>query len=1208
MNRADRRFCRSCGASLGLTCRTCGSPNEAGDRFCGSCGAALEGDDGGRAPDDVGGHDASGQPSRTGRASPETERRLVSILFADLVSFTAVAERRDPEAVREVLGRYYDVARETVARYGGTIEKFIGDAVMAVWGTPVAHEDDAERAVRAALDLVRGVGEIDPGSGQAAVGEAGGGVSDGDGGPRDQASSSAIRLVARAAVLTGEAAVSLAAEGQGMVAGDLVNTASRVQSVAPAHAVLVDEATRRATEAAIAYEPAGEHALKGKAEPVATWRALRVVAGLGGLGRSVRLEAPFVGRDGDLHLLKELFHATAREHRSRLVTITGIAGIGKSRLAWELKKHLDGLVEPVYWHEGRSPAYGEGLAFWALAEMVRGRARIAETDGPREARRKLAEMATMYLTEPDERARVEPRLAALLGLEAGSIGSAEELTAAWRTLFERVADQGTTVLVFEDLHWADPGLLDFIEGLLAGARSRPILAIALARPELLAARPAWGSTVRSHLRLDLGPLTDEAMDMLLLGLAPGLPSDALRAIRERAEGVPLYAVETVRMLLDQGRLTEANGRFRLVGELGTVAVPGSLTALLGSRLDALDERGRDIVGHAAVLGISFTVASVAAVAGADPEVVRASFDDLVQREVLVFDDAPLSPERGQYAFLQGVLREVAYGRLGRRERAARHAAAARHFASLGSEELAGVVATHWLEAVRATPDDAATPAVRAQAIDALRAAAERARAIGAYASAAGYLADAVDLADGDERLALREARLERLSDAADRAATEAESRALIAVARARADHLLLARAAFFLADALIAGGRPGDAVEILAAIRDEIGVVATEHPDGLRLSAELARCCLMHGEHARAMALIDETLPVVDRLGLRDVVAELLPSRGWALGAQGRILEGVAVLRGGLAFAEREGRFRAEIRSRMNLSAIAGPEEPREAIDVAWEGHVRAQERGFTQWAITLAGNVCEFAFAMGEWGRVADIADRLGIADLIGPWELTPAMYAAMIDAARGRFAEARSEAARLRGLTESLDDPQLQGGIHSMTAWVAFLGGDLDRARDEARHTRDLSRITGAVDDPVGGFVALEQRDAERLRVAAAAPGAGRLQGVILDAFAGGVRVLDGDPGGLTAFDRAADQLLAKGVAFTAALLQRARAMLAPDDADAMAAASRARVTFETLGAISMLRGLPSSLDAHASAEPAATTASRSTGASLAMPPRGT
>jgi len=408
---------------------------EPGEKFCGTCGSRLT--DGGAPPVDP--------PVRpaTGLQVAVAERRLVSVLFADLVGFTTLAEGRDAEDTRELLSRYFDLAREVIGRYGGTVEKFIGDAVMAVWGAPTAHEDDAERAVRAALELVDAVRTIGP------------------------------SIQARAGVLTGEAAVTLGAVGQGMVAGDLVNTASRLQSVATPGTVLVGEATERAASRAIAFEPVGEHSLKGKAAPVPAWRALRVVAEVGGRNRSEALEAPFVGRDDELRLLKDLFHATGREKRARLVSVIGPGGIGKTRLAWEFTKYLDGLIENVWWHDGRSPAYGDGISFWALGEMVRRRCGLLETDDDATTRTRVAATLAEHVPEPDERRWIEPALLALLGVEGTASGS-DQLFGAWRTFFERLAATAPVVMVFEDHHFADNGMLDFVDHLMEWSRNVPI--------------------------------------------------------------------------------------------------------------------------------------------------------------------------------------------------------------------------------------------------------------------------------------------------------------------------------------------------------------------------------------------------------------------------------------------------------------------------------------------------------------------------------------------------------------------------------------------------------------------------------------------------------------------------------------------------------------------------------------------------------------
>ena len=475
-------------------------------RFCGACAHALD--------------EAGPAAGAAVAAAPAAERRLVSVLFADLVGFTTLSESRDPEDVREILSRYFDNCQRLITLYGGTVEKFIGDAVMAVWGTPIATEDDAERAVRAALDLVAAVSAL----------------GDELGAP----------LRARAGVLTGEAAVTLGAKGEGMVAGDLVNTASRIQSAADPGSVYVGESTRRASERSVAYEAAGEHVLKGKAEALPLWRALRVVSGVGGQLRSQGLEAPFVGRDRELRRMKELFHACADERRAQLVSVTGIAGIGKSRVGWEFYKYFDGIVEQVWWHRGRCLAYGEGVAYWALADMVRMRCRISEDEPAASAVVKLRETLREQLLDEDERRFVEPRLAQLLGLGDGEASDRQDLFAAWRLFFERLGDSNPVVLLFEDLQWADASLLDFIEYLLEWSRSHPVYVVTLARPELHERRPDWGAGQRNFTSIYLEPLSESAMTELLAGLVPGLPGGLLAQILARAEGVPLYAVETVR--------------------------------------------------------------------------------------------------------------------------------------------------------------------------------------------------------------------------------------------------------------------------------------------------------------------------------------------------------------------------------------------------------------------------------------------------------------------------------------------------------------------------------------------------------------------------------------------------------------------------------------------------------------------------------------
>ena len=516
-NQPSAKFCVECGTALALVCPSCGASHTAGQRFCAECGTALAGD--------------AVAPAPVEREAPAAERRLVTVLFADLVGFTAASEQRDAEETRELLSRYFDASRRLIELYGGTVEKFIGDAVMAVWGTPTATEDDAERAVRAALDLVAAVSALGQESG-------------------------AEDLRARAGVLTGEAAVTIGAEGEGMVAGDLVNTASRVQSVAEPGAVFVGESTRRATEQTIVYEDAGSFEFKGKDSLTPLWKAQRVVSGLRGSLKSHGLEAPFVGRDRELRQIKELFHVCADEQKAHLISVTGIAGIGKSRLAWEFYKYFDGIASTVYWHRGRCLSYGEGVAYWALADMVRMRCRIGEDEEPASATAKLRATLEELILDAEERTFLEPRLAHLLGLAEHQARDQQDLFAAWRLFFERLAEGYPTVLAFEDMQWADESLLDFIEYLLDWSRNHALFVVTLARPELLERRPTWGAGQRSFTSLYLEALSQRAMEDLLAGLVPGLPTEVRDRILARAEGIPLYAVETVRMLLDRGLLVQ----------------------------------------------------------------------------------------------------------------------------------------------------------------------------------------------------------------------------------------------------------------------------------------------------------------------------------------------------------------------------------------------------------------------------------------------------------------------------------------------------------------------------------------------------------------------------------------------------------------------------------------------------------------------------
>ncbi|HEY8198405.1 MAG TPA: AAA family ATPase, partial [Candidatus Limnocylindrales bacterium] len=811
-------------------------------------------------------------------------------------------------------------------------------------------------------------------------------------------------LQARAGVLTGEAAVTIGAVGQGMVAGDLVNTASRLQSVAAPGTVLVGESTQRAAAASIVFEPAGEQVLKGKAAPVPAWLAVRVVAERGGRGRSDTLEAPFVGRDEELRLLKDLFNATGRERRTRLVSITGQGGIGKSRLAWEFLKYIDGLLEDVFWHEGRSPAYGEGITFWALGEMVRRRADLREDDDEATSRQRIAATLAEHVPDEDERRWIEPALLALLGIGEASTSQREELFAAWRTFFERIAAGGTVVLVFEDLQWADPGVLEFIDHVLEWSKASPIYIVTLARPELLERRSDWGAGRRNAVSMALEALPEPSMRELLGGLVPGLPESALRAIVERAEGIPLYAVETVRMLVADGRLEATADGYRPIGDLALLAVPETLQALIAARLDSLDQTGRTLIQDASVLGHSFTIRALAAVNGADEAEVEAHLRGLVRRELLRLDVDPRSPERGQYVFVQGLIREVAYGTLARRDRRARHLAAARYYEALGDDELAGVLAAHYLAAYQAAPEGDEGEAVAIQAKLALRGAADRARALGSHEQVLGFLDQArsvttepVELAELLEASGAAIAEVGRYEEAHQRLG------AAIAARRELGDRPATVRAIAADADLMISEYRTVEAEGVIDAAISEFGDLSEDRAF-TGLLALRARARFVGNRTEGAVEAADAALGSADRHDMREMVADLLITKGASLADLNRQIEGLALLRAGLQLALDTGRPHTAMRGYVNLTTLLTTLDPREGIEVARSGLEVARRIGSRSLAIVLTGNAAEVAIHTGDWSWADALLAEMADDELEGFDRYSVIHNRLVLDALRGR------------------------------------------------------------------------------------------------------------------------------------------------------------------------------------------------------------
>jgi class 3 adenylate cyclase/tetratricopeptide (TPR) repeat protein len=681
-------------------CPSCGTENRADAKFCSECGFRL-------APP-------------AGRLE---ERKVVTVVFCDLVGSTARAERADPEDVRAELSSFHARVRHDLERHGGTVEKFIGDAVVAVFGAPVVHEDDPERAVRSALAIRDWAREED-------------GVD--------------LRL----AVNTGEALVSVGARpeaGEGLVAGDVINTAARLQSAAPVNAVLVGETTYRATERSVDYRPHEPVEAKGKQDPVPAWEAL-AARSLFGVDVDLRPRTRLVGRRRELDQLLDSLARARAEREPQLVTIVGVPGMGKSRLLQELTVALESQPDLIRWRQGRSLPYGQGVSYWALGEMVKAEAGILESDTAAMAESKLHGAVADACPAQDVE-WIEALLRPLVGLAEDPSGADRrgEAFAAWRRFLESIAEQRPTVLVFEDLHWADDGLLDFVDSLVEWATDVPLLVVATARPELLARRPHWGGGKPNAATLSLAPLSEAETAELVHAILERsvLPAEVQAAVLARAGGNPLYAEEFARMVAERGAAADDDD----------IRLPESLQGLISARLDALTREEKELLQEAAVVGKVFWRGAVAG-AGRDVDgIVHA-----LERKEFVRRERRSSVEgEVQYAFRHVLVRDVAYDQLPRAVRAERHELVAEWIEQrIRTEDAAELLAHHYLSALdysRALGRDVSALAARARV--ALRDAGRRAVALNAFANAVRFFEAALELTPEDDpewlRLALEHA-------------------------------------------------------------------------------------------------------------------------------------------------------------------------------------------------------------------------------------------------------------------------------------------------------------------------------------------------------------------------------------------------------------------------------------------------------------------
>jgi tetratricopeptide (TPR) repeat protein len=759
--------------------------------------------------------------------------------------------------------------------------------------------------------------------------------------------------------------------------------------------------------------------------------------------------------------------------------ISGPAGVGKSRLGWEFRKYIDGLAEQVWWHRGRCLSYGEAVAFWALAEIVRQRLGIAEEDPPELAAGKLTAGLDRFVPDPGERAYAGARLGRLLGIpfagDGGGPLAREELFAGWRLFFERLAAEGPVVLLIEDAQYADAGLLDFLDHLIAWARDLPIFVLVFARPELGQARPGFG-TGRNRSTLTLDPLDAASMDQLVDALVPGMPSAARAAVTAQAQGIPLFAVETVRSLIDRDIVQPFEGVYRLVGDVGELAVPDSLHTLLAARLDDLDPEVRRLVADAAVLGDTFPADALIAVSGQEESVVRAALDELVRREVLSVSAEPLSPERGSYGFSQQMLRQVAYDTLSRRDRKMRHLSVAAHLQAVlpgDGEEVADAIARHYLDALAAIPDDPDAAAIRGRAIGALVRAAERAERTGAPALAAASYATAADLTpptpptpptpqtppEATDRLDIAHGRpspgelWERAARAADASAGWAT--AVEHAGRARDYYLqngqarAAARAQAIAGQALRRWGHHAQARDQLTAAVEVLR--ADPDTDTVHALEELANVEVFAGS-PQADRLSAEALILGQDLGVAaGQLGDLFVTRGIYLSLAGRHPEAIAYFREGVQLASQAGdNFRLG-RVLLNLSnplAITDPGAAAEAARTA-AGHLRgAGDRDFLVFATC---NLVQALLMLGDWDIAEEELTQAADSDRLADHEFL-ACYRAFLAALRGDVPTAETILAALADLPAS-EDPQDKGFVSAVEAFTAVARG---RPQDALGHAR--------------------------------------------------------------------------------------------------------------------------------------------------------
>jgi class 3 adenylate cyclase/tetratricopeptide (TPR) repeat protein len=965
------------------------------------------------------------------------ERKIVTVVFCDLVGFTSRAESMDPEDVEALLRPYHARVRAELERHGGTVEKFIGDAVMALFGAPTAHEDDPERAVRAALAIRQFA------------------VEDG--------------LELRVGITTGEALVSLDARpdaGEGMASGDVVNTAARLQSGAPGNGILVDDTTFRATRHVVEFDEPQIIEAKGKSTPLVVRRVLEARARFG-VDVAHEARSQLIGRERELAAVHDAFDRARHARTPQLLTLVGVPGIGKSRLVYELAQIVEADPELITWRQGRCLAYGDGVTLWALGEIVKAQAGILEQDPPDQVVEKLR-LASEDVLPSGEATWVGSHLLALVGLaEETELGGnrRNEAFSAWRRFFEGLAEQRPVVLVFEDLHWADEALLDFVDEIVDWITDVPLLVVTTARPELLERRPNWSGGKLNASTIALAPLTDDQTAQLLARAlhTPLLAAETQAALVERAGGNPLYAEQFAQLYVERGSAEE-------------LPLPETLQGIIAARLDRLSAEEKGVVLDAAVVGKVFWAGALGR--EDDPSV----FLSLERKGFVRRQRRPSVDGETELAFAHALVRDVAYGQIPRAERAAKHRRVAEWIESLGRpEDHAEMRAYHWssaLELARASGQE--EPSFLERARTALRDAGDRAFTLNSYPAAAAYYGEALELWPPDEaaypHVVFRRAHALQIAD--DDRAGEALTQAADILLDA-GDAGLAAEAEALLGVYVWTRGKRDDADTHLERAQHLIAN-QTASTAKARVLAVAARLRALAGDGHRALELAQEAREIAESLGLDELRAHALATIGTAKGSLSES-DGMAELEQALEIAVTAGLPIASTVANNLAVARFRAGDLAEAMELFREAYRLAERFGDGLGLRWSRGNMLFGWYFMGEWDEALREADLFIRECESSPHylESNALEVRANIQLARGEVDAALEDWSRSVARARDAKDPQALVPSLLMHAYGLSLLGRMENARaladealdvveDQPRMAGVLGVIAGVFDDP--------------------------------------------------------------------------------------------------------------------------------------------